>query len=140
MGLRALLWHKSHSAQTAPATAGEVQICLDDYDALERDCGTDCAAEIHLAIGERLRGELGRFDELTLMDGGRYQLHVRDSHEVDLEKIADNLLAVIGEEPVCLRRSLVECSATAKIVFAPAPAADLSTDLSTDLGLRHAPA
>ena len=101
--------------------AGEIQLEIEDYAELERDFGRDYAAEIQLQLADRLRGELSRFDTLHINQRGRFRLAVRDSEAVDLHKISQRLVDLIEGEPVCHRRSLVECRARAIIVSGEVP-------------------
>ena len=100
------------------AAAGEIQLSLTDYAALERDLGSDQAARVTELLCRRLQGELGRYDELRAASQGVFSIAVRDPEAVDLEKLASHLVAAIEDEPVSLNRALIECCATARIITA----------------------
>ena len=114
----------------APTTAGEVQLILEDYAELERDFGRDYAAEIQQLLAERLREELSRYDTLHIDQRGRFRLAVRDAECVDLTKVAHRLVELVEGEPVCHRRSLVECRARATVVAAEVPTLTAAAELT----------
>ncbi|MEM1434937.1 MAG: hypothetical protein AAGG11_12830 [Pseudomonadota bacterium] len=106
----------SRAIDTSAAAAGEIQITLTDYDAMERDLGNDQAARVQQLIGQRLKQELGRYDELKAASDGVFCIGVRDPEAVDLYKLGNHLVAAIEGEPVSLNRALIECCATAEVI------------------------